>query len=234
MPKHFQRLLLLIFGFIVVALVAKSYFTPDSFYEFGHYRSDSVREIAADTPKFKGADYCEGCHNERHVEWSSGVHKTVKCEVCHGPARTHPENVKLTIPTNTVKLCTLCHEAMPTRPAAQPQIVVSDHAGTAQCTACHKAHSPKIGGAAPDQTAAATTESRVSQCVGCHGPDGLGVGDFPPLAGKGAGYLDKQMRDYRSGARKHEMMNTIAKALSDEDISDLAAYYAALKGGKGK
>jgi cytochrome c553 len=50
------------------------------------------------------------------------------------------------------------------------------------------------------------------------------------LAGKDAKYLAKQLRDYKSGARPDPMMATIAKSLSEQDISDLAAYYASLKG----
>lgn len=231
MPKHIVRLLLLIGAFVVAALAAQSYFIPDSFYVFGPYRADSVREIAAATPKFKGPDYCQACHEERHVEWSAGVHKAVKCEVCHGAAGDHPDSGKLPVPTETVKLCTLCHEAMPTRPAAQPQIVVAEHAGTKQCITCHNAHSPKIGGQADAGPVA--VETLISQCAGCHGPKGLGVEDFPPLAGKTAEYIATQMQAYRSGARRHEMMNAIAEPLSNQDIADLAAHFAALKGATG-
>lgn len=232
MPKHILRLIVLIAGFIVLALTAKSYFTPDSFYVYGHYRADSVGEIAADTPKYQGTDYCQDCHEERHVEWTAGVHKVVKCEVCHGAVGEHPVDGELpVVPTDTVKLCTLCHEAMPTRPATQPQIVVSEHAGTEQCATCHNPHSPRIGGAAGDQ---ATADSGpASQCAGCHGDEGLGIEDFPPLAGKDAAYLATQLQDYRSGAREDPMMNAIAGDLNDADIAELANHYASLKAGTG-
>lgn len=61
-------------------------------------------------------------------------------------------------------------------------------------------------------------------CASCHGADGNGR---IPLAGKDADYLAEQLRDYRSGARQHGMMNTIARQLTDEDIADLAAWFAA-------
>jgi len=232
MPKHILRLLALAVGFIILALAAKSYFTPDSFYQFGHYRGDSVAQIAADAPKFKGTDYCQECHEERHVEWTAGTHKVVKCEVCHGAVREHPVDGELpVVPTDTVKLCTLCHESMPTRPAAQPQIVVSEHAGTEQCATCHNPHSPRIGGPAGDQAAA--DSGPAAQCAACHGADGLGVEDFPPLAGKDAGYLAMQLQDYRSGAREDPMMNAISEDLSDADIAGLADHFASLKGGTG-
>jgi cytochrome c553 len=66
--------------------------------------------------------------------------------------------------------------------------------------------------------------------VGCHGVDGLGTANFPPLAGLETEYLIKQLHDYKSGARQNVMMNALAKSLSDQDIADLAAYYASLKG----
>ena len=60
-------------------------------------------------------------------------------------------------------------------------------------------------------------------CAGCHGLDGKGR---IPLTDKTAGYLEEQLRAYRNRMRADETMNAIAKQLSDQDIADLAAYYA--------
>lgn len=73
-------------------------------------------------------------------------------------------------------------------------------------------------------------KTKANQCAGCHGANGQGTGANPALAGKEAAYLAKQLQDYKSGARSHVMMNLMAKKLSDEDITDLAAYYAPLPG----
>jgi cytochrome c553 len=232
MPKHGVRLILLLVAFFASAVGARYYFKAPSFYEYGHYRANSVPEIAAPQPQYRGPSYCQTCHADRHTQWSAGVHKVVKCEVCHGAAKEHPQSGKLVIPTDTVRLCTLCHEAMPGRPAAQPQIKVAQHAGGQQCVTCHNPHSPKIGGPATAKASAAPvgTQALSARCAGCHGADGLGVGAFPALAGKDADYLAKALQDYKSGARANPMMNTIAKSLSDQDIADLAAHYASLKG----
>jgi cytochrome c553 len=48
------------------------------------------------------------------------------------------------------------------------------------------------------------------------------------LAGQTELYLIKSLQDYRAGARKNDMMSIVAAALKDQDISDLAAYYAAI------
>ena len=49
------------------------------------------------------------------------------------------------------------------------------------------------------------------------------------LAGQPSAYLEEQLRNYRSGKRSHEVMGVIAKALSDKDIDDLAAWFSAIQ-----
>jgi cytochrome c553 len=67
-------------------------------------------------------------------------------------------------------------------------------------------------------------------CGVCHGPLGISTApDAPHLAGQPAIYTAAQLKAYRSGARKHEVMAVMARMLSDDDISNLAAWYAALQ-----
>ena len=67
------------------------------------------------------------------------------------------------------------------------------------------------------------------QCQACHGLDGQAkLPEAPNLAGQSDIYLVKTLNDYRSGARRHDMMSLVARNLKDEDIADLAAYYAAI------
>jgi cytochrome c553 len=67
-------------------------------------------------------------------------------------------------------------------------------------------------------------------CAVCHGPLGLSVRpDAPSLAGQPEIYVVAQMRAYRSGARHHEIMNVIAKPLSDQDIAQMAAWFASIR-----
>ncbi|HHH35760.1 MAG TPA: cytochrome c [Gammaproteobacteria bacterium] len=67
------------------------------------------------------------------------------------------------------------------------------------------------------------------KCAGCHGPAGAGSASAPPLAGRSAAVLEKALKDFRDGRRMSPMMNMVTKGLSDADIADLAAYYAAQK-----
>ncbi len=69
-----------------------------------------------------------------------------------------------------------------------------------------------------------------ARCAVCHGNDGLAVQpDAPNLAGQGAIYVANQLRAYRAGERRHEQMNVVAGDLSDAQIADLAAWYAAIE-----
>lgn len=67
-------------------------------------------------------------------------------------------------------------------------------------------------------------------CASCHGGNGISSSPlWPNLAGQKPAYLEKQLHAFRSGERKDAMMVSMAKPLSDEDIKNLAAYYASLK-----
>lgn len=64
-------------------------------------------------------------------------------------------------------------------------------------------------------------------CAACHAADGNSVNpDWPKLAGQHEEYLVKQLMDFRSGNRKNDLMAPMVANLSDEDIHDLAAFYA--------
>ncbi|HWT14979.1 MAG TPA: cytochrome c [Patescibacteria group bacterium] len=79
---------------------------------------------------------------------------------------------------------------------------------------------------------AAAGKAKSTVCAACHGPDGNKPIDAntPKLAGQYEDYLAKVLRDYRSGARANAIMGAQAAALKDQDIDDLAAYYATQQG----
>ena len=77
---------------------------------------------------------------------------------------------------------------------------------------------------------AAAGKSKAASCAGCHGANGVSaVPTYPNLAGQKEAYLVKQMKAFKDGTRTDPTMNAMAKPLSDEDINNLAAYYASLK-----
>ncbi|NVZ84466.1 c-type cytochrome [Pseudomonas yamanorum] len=67
-------------------------------------------------------------------------------------------------------------------------------------------------------------------CVACHGADGLGLAaaGFPRLAGLPAGYLRKQLQDFKSGTRNSPVMQPLASALTEEEISAVTQALAAM------
>ena len=68
-------------------------------------------------------------------------------------------------------------------------------------------------------------------CTACHGADGKGILPiYPVLAGQYEDYIVWSLKQYRSGARNNAIMMPMAAALSDDDIADLAAFYASLPG----
>jgi cytochrome c553 len=92
-----------------------------------------------------------------------------------------------------------------------------------------------ISSAARAQTPAgdaAAGAKKISMCIGCHGIEGYKtafpeVYNVPRIGGQHAAYIVKALQAYKSGERNHPSMKGIAATLSDKDMADLAAYYAA-------
>jgi cytochrome c553 len=75
-------------------------------------------------------------------------------------------------------------------------------------------------------------KEKAGLCSTCHGPDGNApiAPEYPRLAGQPNDYLEKALRDYKSGKRKNPLMAPQAQNLSKQDIKDLAAYFSGLDG----
>ena len=85
-----------------------------------------------------------------------------------------------------------------------------------------------VGGARAADIAAG--RARAQACSVCHGANGLSTQpDAPNLAGQPALYLATQLRAYRDGSRKHEVMSLMAKPLRDDEIDNLAAWFASIR-----
>jgi cytochrome c553 len=76
---------------------------------------------------------------------------------------------------------------------------------------------------------AAAGKAKSATCIACHGANGVSNNDmWPNLAGQKAGYLVLQMKAFRDGTRNNPMMSPMAAGLSDDDIANIAAYFASL------
>lgn len=75
---------------------------------------------------------------------------------------------------------------------------------------------------------ASDMEGLLSQCAECHGNEGISdTESIPHLAGQNRRYLYKQLMDYAANRRHGGRMNQIANTLSEQQMANLAAYYAA-------
>jgi len=79
----------------------------------------------------------------------------------------------------------------------------------------------------------ASGQQKVAQCIGCHGLEGYHasfpeVYRVPKIAGQGAKYIASALTAYQKGERRHPTMRGVTSNLSEQDIADVAAYYATL------
>ena len=77
---------------------------------------------------------------------------------------------------------------------------------------------------------AAAGKAKATACGGCHGANGEGKAPNPALAGKPEDQFVQALKDYKSGKRANGVMKTLSAPLSEQDMANLAAYYASLKG----
>lgn len=76
----------------------------------------------------------------------------------------------------------------------------------------------------------AAGRQKALQCQTCHGLDGSSkLPEAPNLGGQPEIYLAKSLDDFRKGTRKNDMMSIVVQQLDDQDVADLAAYYAAIE-----
>jgi len=81
---------------------------------------------------------------------------------------------------------------------------------------------------------AAAGQAKAALCAACHGPDGKALqAEFPNLAGQGAKYIVKQLKEFKSGARNNAIMLGMVASLSEQDMADLGAHYESLPAADG-
>jgi cytochrome c553 len=239
----------------VLFIGGKIIFHPKSFGVYGHYRAASVEEIAAPHPTYINSELFSAEYPKAYETWSTGIHKVVKCQVCHSAVgnslstaslsagTAHPAGAALPMPSDSRKLCVKCHEKIAGRPDFMRQIEMPSHFGGQQCTACHNPHSPLFspagepvtpaGGADAGTADIAAGKKLSAACAACHGPAGVSaIPTFPNLACQKQAYLVGALTDYQGGKRANPVMGGIAKGMSTGDIANVAAYFAGLSCGQ--
>jgi hypothetical protein len=144
--EHLLRVAGLFLLFAVCFLGFRAWFVPNSFGRYGHYRADSLTEIAALPVVHAGHETCETCHSDVLEIKKNGRHAGVNCEACHGPQAAHaadPGTIKPKLPDTSI-LCARCHEANSAKPKWFPTVATADHAQGLPCNTCHTPHTPRI------------------------------------------------------------------------------------------
>lgn len=75
----------------------------------------------------------------------------------------------------------------------------------------------------------AAGKAKAAGCAACHGANGQGVPPNPALVGRSEDDMLQAMKDYKSGKRANAVMKGMTAGLSDQDMANLAAYYASMK-----
>ncbi|MGI9259981.1 MAG: c-type cytochrome [Gammaproteobacteria bacterium] len=79
------------------------------------------------------------------------------------------------------------------------------------------------------QGSAEAGQAKAASCAACHGVDGNSINPlWPSLAGQHPEYIVRQLEAYQSGDREDQLMTAFATSLTDDDMQDLAAYFATL------
>ncbi len=177
-PDQVKRLLIIFIVILAALVTVRSYLTPPTFGEFGHYRSAAVDSISALPVAYAGQEICAECHNEQAARKLSSHHQKVSCEVCHGPGALHTEDPAENHPEvpRQRDMCALCHAYNASKPTGHPQIDPALHNPMEPCMSCHDPHDPKPPHV-PEECSAchgeiartkAVSPHAALECIQCH------------------------------------------------------------------
>jgi len=143
MPSQLKTLLPLLVVFILIFLIARHFLVPESFGKYGHYRANSMDEIAALPINYAGKAVCIECHDTEAEQLASDAHSSLSCEICHGPGAKHADDFDNKLPKpGTREFCGTCHNLNPARRIEvinQIDIKVH-HPEKENCIDCHNPH----------------------------------------------------------------------------------------------
>jgi hypothetical protein len=144
-PDQVVRLGILLVVALLATIVIRNQFVPESFGEIGHYRADAVDFIADQEIRYAGSQICVECHDDQGDVKSRSYHRSLACEVCHGPSHEHAndfESAQPVVERDRGAACLYCHDYLPSRPTGFPQIIERLHNPLQACINCHDPHDP--------------------------------------------------------------------------------------------
>jgi hypothetical protein len=150
--KHVVRAALALVVGVVVIVLGRSFFVPETWGQFGSYRGSNVSEQMAQPVRHGGNESCRACHEDQYDELASAGHESLECESCHAAVAQHArddEKIADMPIQRDLELCLTCHRQLDARPPSFPQIHAKQHIAENEgeftedaCLECHEAHWP--------------------------------------------------------------------------------------------
>ena len=155
---HVIRIVIILVVLAVAGIGVRAMMVPKSFGKYGHYRADAIQDEMNREIRNGTNASCLSCHPYIKEMHSTGVHKTVSCEFCHGPVAEHIQDGKIIdkLPKKQGKaiktLCLRCHnQIIRARPKESIKMISMpkhledkkvqlDH----NCDQCHNVHAPMM------------------------------------------------------------------------------------------
>jgi cytochrome c553 len=170
-----------------------------------------------------------------------GASKAMVCTACHGPDGNSPGNTMPNIagmqPNYFKKAIKDYAEGKRPSPEMEPYSKYVMYAGVDEIAAYYAEQKRQPLRIKIDAKAAGRGQKPAGACIACHGPKGQGDANIgmPGIQGQPPGYLQAQMLLFKEDKRKlddpaqEELKKKQLKAMSDQEIADVATYYASLK-----
>lgn len=175
---------------------------------------------------------------------AAGKTKSATCLACHGPDGNSPNPIwpKLAgqAPNYIKKQIADFKAGSRSDPLMTAMAAPLSDQDVADLAAYFSSQKQSEGAAAPEQVAlgekifrGGNAATGVAACMACHGPAGLGnpAANFPRVSGQHAAYLEKALKDFRSGARKNDaggMMSGVVARMTDGEIAAVSQYLQGL------
>jgi hypothetical protein len=173
--RHTYRLFGALAAALLLAFALRGFAVPSDYGVEGPFRAGARTDAArVSEPRYQGAAACVECHAEVQTATAKDVHRTVQCEVCHGPGAAHdakPKEARMVVDRSAAG-CLVCHRKLAARSASFPQVSLPEHfqlvgakdQGVA-CVTCHDPHEPIY---LQKPLAEARLHPLVHRCRDCH------------------------------------------------------------------
>ncbi len=156
-PEQVSRIAVVIGGVLVLVLLLRFVLVQPAYFSRKLHRSAAVERELAKPVSYAGMQACRDCHDDVYQMKSKSYHRSLGCEICHGPSKKHTEDpmtIKPDAPRDR-KFCPVCHAYDPAKPTGFPQINPMTHNPRLPCITCHNPHDP-------------TPPETPHECSACH------------------------------------------------------------------